>query len=338
MANGNKRTRNAVIEQRVSDAIVILKEMGFGPKQSNELAAYVVLAMLGLKPTTAWSEASNPLMGITPTREFINEHYRHKYAHDSRESIRDEAVKYFVEYGMLLRNPDAPSRPTNSGKTVYQIEPSALALFQAFGTSDWTHLLADYLSNGTALRHELQRHRSLAMVPVRLPDGSQVTLSPGGQNPLIKQVVEEFCPRYVPDGVVVYLGDTADKFQHMDADYLAALGIVIDSAAKIPDVVIHDTRRGWLILIEAVTTAGPVDGKRRKELKSLFANARVGLVFVTAFESRKAMQSFCSVISWESEVWVAQHPDHLIHFNGERYLGPYPDVMPGMMPGHDEVS
>ena len=135
MANGNKRVQKAVIEQRVRDAVAILKEMGFGPKQSNELAAYVVLAMLGLKPTTVWSEATNPLMGITPIIEFVADHYGQKYAPNTRETVRDEAVKYFVEYGMLVRNPDAPSRPTNSGKTVYQIEPSALALFQAFGTS-----------------------------------------------------------------------------------------------------------------------------------------------------------------------------------------------------------
>jgi hypothetical protein len=28
-------------------------------------------------------------------------------------------------------------------------------------------------------------------------------------------------------------------------------------------------------------------------------------------------------ISWETEVWVADSPTHMIHFNGERFLGPY---------------
>ena len=95
-----------------------------------------------------------------------------------------------------------------------------------------------------------------------------------------------------------------------------------------PDVVVHDTRRNWLLLIEAVTSAGPVDGKRRKELKELFAGCKAGLVFVTAFANREAMRSFFTQISWETEVWVAEDPDHLIHFNGERFLGPYPDVLP----------
>jgi hypothetical protein len=139
-------------------------------------------------------------------------------------------------------------------------------------------------------------------------------------------VIEEFCARYVRGGVVVYIGDAEDKFLHLDDDYLRALGVVVPASAKMPDVVIHDVRRNWLLLIEAVSTAGPVDGKRRRELKELFAGCAAVLVFVTAFASREVMRSFLSQISWETEVWVASDPDHMIHFNGERFLGPYPDV------------
>ena len=94
-----------------------------------------------------------------------------------------------------------------------------------------------------------------------------------------------------------------------------------------PDVIAHDTKRKWLVLVEAVTSVGAVDSKRRKELKELFKGCKAGLVFVTAFETRRAMQGFLPLISWETEVWVAEDPDHLIHFDGERFLGPYPDVL-----------
>lgn len=148
------------------------------------------------------------------------------------------------------------------------------------------------------------------------------------QRKLIKTVMEEFCPCFVPGGTVVYIGDAEDKFLHLDADYLQSLGVAIPAPAKMPDVVVHDTKRNWLLLIEAVTSAGPVDRKRRRELKDLFAGCKAGLVFVTAFSTRDAMRSFLTQISWETEVWVAEDPEHLIHFNGERFLGPYPDVMP----------
>ena len=145
---------------------------------------------------------------------------------------------------------------------------------------------------------------------------------------LIKAIIEHFCPAFAPGGVVLYIGDTENKFVHLETAGLAALGVTVDSAAKIPDVIVHHTAKNWLLLIEAVTSAGPVDGKRRKELKDLFAGCKAGLVFVTAFETRRTMQTFVSHIAWESEVWIAEDPDHMIHFNGERFLGPYPDVMP----------
>ena len=146
---------------------------------------------------------------------------------------------------------------------------------------------------------------------------------------LIKQIIEEFCPRFAPGATVVYIGDAESKFLHLEAAYLEGLGVVVAPSAKMPDVVVHDTKRNWLLLVEAVTSAGAVDWKRRKELKELFKDCKAGLVFVTAFETRRAMQSFLPLISWETEVWVAEAPDHLIHFDGERFLGPYPDVMPG---------
>jgi hypothetical protein len=145
---------------------------------------------------------------------------------------------------------------------------------------------------------------------------------------LVKAIIEVFCARWSPDAAIIGIRDTRRKAVHLHSTAFATLGVTLDSAAKIPDVIVHDTRRNWLLLIEAVTSAGPVDGKRRKELKDLFARSKAGLVFVTAFETRRTMQTFVSQIAWESEVWITEDPDHMIHFNGERFLGPYPDAMP----------
>lgn len=326
MSDVKNRWSPAAAKNKLREAMDALAALGFNPKQSNEVAAYTLLALLDLQPESAWANSGQPLCGTTPIIKFVAKYYRRRFAPNTRETIRDDAVKYFVESGMVLRNPDDPSRPTNSMKTVYQIEPSALALFRTFGTLEWHVRLKSYQKARVVILQEIDRGRKLARVPVRLPDGENVRLSPGGQNPLIKTIIEEFCSRFVRGAVVVYIGDTENKFEHLHADYLAKLGVVIDSAAKMPDVVVHDTERNWLLLIEAVTSAGPVDGKRRKELKELFKGCKAGLVFVTAFETRRTMQSFLAHISWESEVWIAEDAEHLIHFNGERFLGPYPDV------------
>ena len=315
--------------RKLKEAMTILRAMGFGPKQTNEVAGYVLLALLDLGPYDTWDAAQEPLRGITPIINFVANKYRLRYAPNTRETIRDEAVKYFVEEGLLVKNPDDPSRPTNSGKTVYQIEPTALRLCKTFKTGVWNDALKRYLATREEIKRELQRTRKIARIPVRLPSGGEITLSPGGQNPLIKEFIEHFCTRFVPGGVVVYVGDAENKFQHYETAYFKRLGVVIDSAAKMPDVVVHDPKREWLVIGEAVTSAGVVDGKRRRALKGLFAGFRSGLVFVTAFETRAAMGRFLGQISWETEVWIAEDPDHVVHFNGERFLGPYPDTVIG---------
>jgi hypothetical protein len=186
MPAGKPNRKALARKKRLAETMEALTELQFGPKQRNETAAYTLLALLELQPDAPWSEAQAPLCGVSPIIHFIATAYGNRYAPNTRETIRDDAVKFFVEEGLLLRNPDKPNRPTNSGKTVYQIEPAALALFRKFGTLDWTPALRRYLASREALKHEIARKRELARVPVTLPDSSQVALSPGGQNPLIK--------------------------------------------------------------------------------------------------------------------------------------------------------
>lgn len=145
---------------------------------------------------------------------------------------------------------------------------------------------------------------------------------------LITAITEKFFPTFVSNSVVVYRSDRENTLIQAKAKYLNLLGVPSDRSAHLPDVILHYTAKNWLFLIEAVISSGPVDGKRRKELKELFSGCKAGLVFVTAFENRRTMQSFIGQIAWESEVWIAEDPDHMIHFNGERFLGPYPDVSP----------
>ena len=123
----------------------------------------------------------------------------------------------------------------------------------------------------------------------------------------------------------MYVGDTETKWAYFDSDALEELAIEIEEHGKMPDVVVNHVEKNWLVLIEAVTSHGPVNPKRRQELKKLFAGSKVGIVYVTAFLDRKAMMKYLDEISWETEVWIAETPTHLIHFNGERFLGPYED-------------
>ncbi|HEX5242833.1 MAG TPA: BsuBI/PstI family type II restriction endonuclease [Tepidisphaeraceae bacterium] len=156
-----------------------------------------------------------------------------------------------------------------------------------------------------------------------MPDGRTLQLSSGGQNVLTKEIIEQFAPRFTPGGHLIYVGDAGEKHLLNDEPYLAKLGVTIDRHGKMPDVVIHFQEKNWLVLVEAVTSHGPVNLLRHTQLKDLFATSTAGLVFVTVFLDRQSMREYLPEIAWETEVWVADAPDHLIHFNGSRFLGPY---------------
>jgi adenine-specific DNA-methyltransferase len=309
--------------KKVKDALAVLRALGLPKGQLNERSALSLLALLDLKPRSRWQDASAPLMGITPIMEFFLEHYGKRYKPNTRETVRRQTVHQFLEAGLVTINPDDPLRPTNSPRSVYQIEPRALKVLRSYGSASWERQLKSYLAAVGSLQSRYSREREMRRVPLTLAKGKTVTLSPGGQNVLIEKIVTEFCERFAPGGRVIYVGDTDEKFAHFDRTCLKRLGVEIEAHGKMPDVVVYDGRKKWLLLIEAVTSHGPVSPKRRGELRRLFEAAKPGLVFVTAFLDRRAMVKHLGEISWESEVWVADAPGHLIHFDGQRFLGPY---------------
>jgi adenine-specific DNA-methyltransferase len=309
--------------KRIDEALAILKDLGLPRAQQNDRSALVLLALLDLPSDTAWEDAGSPLMGITPIMDFARDHYGTTYKPNTRETFRRQTMYQFVEAGIAIYNPDKPDRPVNSPKAVYQVTPLLLDVLRTYGEKEWNKQLKDWLGQVVTLKERYAKKRKMAKIPLKLPTGQQIELSPGGQNVLVEQIIHEFCPRFAPGGMPIYVGDTEEKYSFFNKAALTKLGVKIDSHGKMPDVVVHHTPKNWLLLIEAVTSHGPVDGKRHDELKRLFSKSRAPLVFVTTFMNRAAMVKYLGQIAWETEVWVADAPSHMIHFNGERFLGPY---------------
>ena len=308
---------------RIADALRVLGELGMPRAQQNDRSALCLLALLNLTQGKSWATASNPLVGITPMIQFARDRYGKQYAPNTRETFRRQTMHQLMAAGIALYNPDNPARPVNSPKAVYQIEPDTLKLLRTFGTAAWIKNLAAYQKNRKTLTARYARAREMRKLPVNLAAGETIRLSPGDHSELIKAVIEEFAPRFVPGGVLIYAGDTGEKWGYFDKELLAKLGVEVDDHGKMPDVVLYCPKRGWLLLVESVTSHGPVDGKRHDELAHLFEGSTAGLVYVTAFPSRAIMTRYLGEIAWETEVWVAEAPSHLIHFNGARFLGPY---------------
>lgn len=307
---------------KISEAIQLLADIGMPRAQLNERTALCLLALANIQPNNRWSDAQSPLIGITPIMDWAREIYKKEYAPNTRETFRRQSMHQFVEAGVALYNPDDPFRPVNSPKAVYQISPGTLALIKSFGSISYTSLLQSYLFNQKTLAQKYAREREMNMLPLNLGD-TTINLSAGEHSQLIIDIIHEFAPRFVPNSELVYVGDTGDKHGYFNIELLNSLGVFLDNHGKLPDVILYDRNRNWLVLVESVTSHGPVDGKRYYELKRLFSTCTAGLVFVSAFPNNRTFARFSPEIAWETEVWIKDAPTHMIHFNGVRFLGPY---------------
>ena len=311
-------------QDRINEALNILQQLGMPNEQLNERTAICLLALLDLPETKFWNQASNPMLGIRAILDFSRNKLQHNYAENSRESVRKHSVKQLVSAGVLLHNPCKPDLAVNSSLNCYQVESTALSLFKKYGTDEWKQALFEYQAQNQTLAAKFARHRDIHRIPLTIKPGHEITLSAGAHSTLIRSIIEEFAPRFVPGGELVYVGDTGKKWGYFDKELLMSLGIEVGNHGKIPDVVIYYRNKNWLILAEAVVSSGPLDGIRHAELSELFKASKAGLVYVTAFPDRgKVMRKYLSVVAWETEVWCASDPTHLIHFNGVRFLGPY---------------
>jgi adenine-specific DNA-methyltransferase len=320
---GNNNNNPLKTQEKIDQALKIISLLGMPRAQKNERSALTFLALLNLHPEDSWQELEKPMIGVTPIMDWARDVYGKEYAPNTRETFRRQTLHQFVDGGFALYNPDKPDRPVNSPKACYQIAPELFDVLTKYNTDSWPEAIESWLSIKETLTAQYAAVREMQMIPLVLDDGTEIKLSPGIHSQLIHDIVTEFGPRFAPGSEVIYLGDTGAKEDFFRKDRLAELGVTVDRKGKLPDVVLYWPEKNWLLLIESVTSHGPVDGKRHKELQVLFKDSKPGLVYVTAFPDRKTMGKYLGELSWETEVWVAEAPTHMIHFNGDRFLGPH---------------
>jgi type II restriction enzyme len=308
---------------KIAEAQAILRALGLPKSQQNQISALTLLALCGLGVNDSWRRARRDRRSVTKgIMDFIRAEYRVAYAPNTRETVRRQVLHQLVLAGVADYNPFEPGLATNSPRAHYAVSEAALDAIKTFNTAAWESSFARFLSHRTALIEVFERRRSKRLVPVRYPDGKLVKLSPGAHNKLQKAVVEEFASRFIEDPKLLYLGDTAKKNLFIQVEALNALGFPITAHDKLPDVILYDEKRNWLFLIEAVTSHGPMSKKRVLELELILAGCAAGLIYVSAFPDMTEFRRNTGVIAWDTEVWIAELPEHLIHYNGDRFLGP----------------
>ncbi len=316
---------------KISEAQQILNALGLPVRQQNERSALTLLALCNLKETDHWKNAKVVSMSVVGNKvnakyegimRFIAEHYNKQYAENSRETFRRQTLHQFVQAGIVEHNPENPQLPTNSKDNHYRLSEEALNVIHAFGTKYWQSEVYYFRENIGTLQDKYNKNREIQMVPVILSNGKKLKFSPGKHNQVQIAIIKEFASRFAPGSELLYVGDTANKGLYIDLNYLSELGIPINEHSKLPDIVLYDKSKNWLFLIEAVTSHGPVSPKRMIELEKLLENCTAGKIYVSAFPDFKEFKKHTADIAWDTEVWLMDFPEHMIHFNGDRFMGP----------------
>ncbi len=307
---------------KLEDGKKILEALGLPPQQQTEIASYTLLALSAVDKRTSWTQASRPSLKIHAIKEWVARTYGKVYAENTRETFRRQVLHQLEQARVVDRNPDDPTLPTNSPRTHYALSEDALRVVLAFSTPAFAREAARFRSSHGALLEVYRAARVRKQIPVVLPSGQELRLSPGAHNELQVSILKSFAPVFAPGARLLYLGDTAHKHLVVDTAALEALRIPVTKHDKLPDVVLHLPDKGWLLLVEAVTSHGPVSPKRKLELEATLADCPLARIYVSAFPDFAEFRRHAGDVAWETEVWLADMPGHMIHYNGEKFLGP----------------
>ena len=305
------------MDKKIEETREFLQIIGMPKAQQADICCYVILAMAGVKPDMRWEEAANEWIRIHDIIQFANSYYGTTYAENSRETFRKQALHHFRTAALVEDN----GKATNSPNYRYRLTEETLQMLRVRDTIEWQPSVRRFLHYHQSLIEMYASKKKMSMMPVKI-NGQDFSFSSGKHNELQKAIIEEFAPRFAPNSECLYVGDTIEKDLVKNVAKLTELGFEITLHDKMPDVVLYREDKDWLYFVESVTSVGPMDPKRILEITEMTKNVTAGKIFVTAFLDFKTYKRFSENLAWETEVWIAEMPEHMIHLNGDKFLGP----------------
>ena len=305
------------MDKNIEETRKFLQTIGMPKSQQADICCYVILAMAGIKPDMLWSEATNEWIRIHDIIQFVNTFYDMSYAENSRETFRKQALHRFRTAALIEDN----GKATNSPNYRYRLTEETVQILRTMETPVWKEAVNRFLCYHEKLIDIYASKKRMTMMPVNI-NGENLKFSTGKHNELQKAIIEEFAPRFAPNSECLYVGDTIEKDLVKNVEKLKELGFEITLHDKMPDVVLYREDKNWIYFVESVTSVGPMDPKRILEITEMTKNVTAGKIFVTAFLDFKTYKKFAEELAWETEVWIAEMPEHMIHLNGDRFMGP----------------
>ncbi len=318
--------KSPLIQKRINETCHALRQMGLPDKtpRKEETRALAVLACAGLLPSEDWKDLKNVDQFSLTTRQiiaFVNQNYEESIAAGSYDDVRRSWLLDPRNANIVVTN--KPNASQNDPTRAWGLSKFATETLTAYGTPNWAKALKKWGSLEVNLATEMKKIRKLNRTKVIIPNGRQIELGPGAHNGLIREIIEEFLPRFGFDSNVLYVGDAETRAIILEEKKLNDLNFFKLGDTELPDVIAYSKSKNWLYLIEAVTSSGPMSFSRTEKLIKALSKCTADLIFVTAFPERAIMRKHLADLAWETEVWLSSDPDHLIHLNGDKFLGPH---------------
>lgn len=305
------------MDKKIEETREFLQMIGMPKAQQADICCYVILAMAGVKPDMSWSETTNEWIRIHDIIQFVNTFYDMSYAENSRETFRKQALHRFRTAALIEDN----GKATNSPNYRYRLTEETVEMLRTMGTPAWKTSVKRFLYYHEKLIDLYASKKKMTIMSVNI-NGESFKFSTGKHNELQKAIIEEFAPRFAPNSECLYVGDTIEKDLVKNVEKLKELGFEITLHDKMPDIVLYRKDKDWIYFVESVTSVGPMDPNRILEITEMTKDVTAGKIFVTAFLDFKTYKKFAEDLAWETEVWIAEMPEHMIHLNGDRFMGP----------------
>lgn len=303
--------------EKLIEAKDFLNKIGMPLRQQTEICAYALLTLARVHPDDDWSMATNDWIRIHDVLSFTATYYGKVYAENTRETVRKNCMHQFRDGALIEDN----GKATNSPNYRYRLTDEALTVVRSISGTSFQDAVDCFTEKHEKLVNKYASKKRMRMMPVRI-NGQDLHFSPGKHNELQRAILEQFAPRFAPNSECLYVGDTTKKDLIVEKKKLAELGFEITLHEKMPDVVLYRSDKNWLFFVEAVTSVGPMSPKRLLEIKEMTKQATAQMIFVTAFLDFATYKKFSTDLAWETEVWLSEYPDHMIHLNGNKFIGP----------------
>lgn len=290
-------------------------------------AARTFVALAGLKVGDPWTQAQDMSTLTLTTKQILRFgrlHHGETRSDGSYDDVRRKDLLLPIAARVIQSAANNVNANTNDGTRGYGIHPKAAQLARMFGTELWAKSCNTFQNEWPSLIKELERARALRRIPIRIADDLVLSFERNVHNQVQKAVVEVFLELFGQGAELLYVGDATDRGKFRNEERLRELGVFDLEHDKLPDVAAYSKSKNWLFLIEAVDSANPVTELRRLTFERLLeGKCKADRVYVSAFPDRATFRRFAGEIAWETEVWVADAPEHMVHFNGDKFLGPH---------------